>query len=97
MKTYAFLALLFFIGCASSRELYLPDGRAGYALNCSGAARSWGMCLQKAGEICSTRGYDVYMRDASTGGFAAVQASSSNLSGFAGTTVNRELVVACKG
>lgn len=92
------------LGCASSSQVYLPDGRQGYALNCSGTARSWGACFQKAGEICQSRGYDTYMRD-STQGWVASNVSSANWSsmggsanstGFGGTTITREMMIACK-
>ena len=91
-------------GCASSTEVYMPDGRKGYALDCSGLARNWGMCLKKAGEICQAKGYDVFMRDASTGTISSVQASGTSnpygssygASGFGGTVIYRELLVACR-
>jgi hypothetical protein len=91
-------------GCASASEVYMPDGRKGYALNCSGMARDWGMCLKAAGEMCQVKGYDIFMRDASTGSIASIQASgnfspysgSYGASGFGSTVFNRELLVACK-
>lgn len=49
-------------GCATSTEIGLPSGEKGYALNCSGEALSWGACLQKAGETCGGRGYDILAR-----------------------------------
>lgn len=46
-------------GCATASQTYLPDGRQGFNLNCSGTMRNWGECQEKAGEICGSRGYDV--------------------------------------
>jgi hypothetical protein len=48
MKKIVILALLL-AGCASSRETYLADGTKGFSLDCSGTARNWGMCYEKAG------------------------------------------------
>ena len=91
-------------GCATSSQVYLPDGRQGHVINCRGTANSWGSCYQKAGEICESRGYDTYMRD-SQRGWVASNTSGANISpsggsayssGFAGSTINREMMIACK-
>jgi hypothetical protein len=62
------LAMLLLVGCASSAKTYGPDGRELYILNCSGWARSWSMCLERAGELCGARGYDVLERTGGHGG-----------------------------
>lgn len=86
------LVVLAATGCASSSKTYLADGRPGYALNCSGTARNWGMCEQKAGELCGSSGYDVATRSSDQGFIAA---GSSN--GFsAGSTISRTMTIACK-
>ena len=80
-------------GCASSSKTYGPDGREAYTLNCSGLARSWTMCAEKAGEICGTRGYDVVgAAGGSTGGMATVSRSG----GFAGSGFERSMLIQCK-
>lgn len=57
----AFLALL--AGCATSSELYLPDGRQGYAVSCDGNLVwdevTWEACYKKASQICGDKGYEV--------------------------------------
>lgn len=96
-------------GCASASPTYAPDGRQAYSLNCSGAARNWGMCYQKAGEICQGSGYDVLHQNGeqgvmvqgksnahlSGGSHSIFGNSSSNL--LATTTNRRTMTVACKG
>jgi hypothetical protein len=60
----AFIALL--SGCATASKIYLPDGRQGTLIKCSGWANSWGNCQEKAGELCGARGYDVVDRHEET-------------------------------
>ena len=45
--------------CENVSETYGPDGSRAYSIDCSGAAWTWAMCFEKAGEICATRGYEV--------------------------------------
>lgn len=78
--------------CASFSKTYTADGRMGYSINCSGTARNWGMCEQKAGELCGARGYDIL----STTGDRGVIATAGNGNFFAGTTISRTMLVACK-
>ena len=46
-------------GCAGSSKTYDAQGREAHTLNCSGWARSWAMCREKAGNLCGPRGYTV--------------------------------------
>ena len=48
-----------FQGCATHREIYFADGTKGYSVNCSGSEMNFSHCLEKAGEICNTRGYNI--------------------------------------
>lgn len=51
-------------GCAAGADkTYGPDGREAYNLTCSGNMRNWGMCYEKAGEICGRKGYTIIRRD----------------------------------
>jgi hypothetical protein len=98
------LVLVLLGGCTVATQSYTPDGRVGYSLNCSGAALTWGNCLTKAGEICKSRGYDVYQKDAQTGQLSMIQGNAyanpnayqSNVFGFSGTTFSRSMMIACK-
>lgn len=80
-------------GCASSSQTFGPDGRVTHSINCSGTARNWGMCEQKAGELCGAKGYDIVSRSSDTGAMAS--GGSGNF--FATTTHSRTMLVACKG
>ena len=83
------LGALLLAGCASSSQTFGPDGRAVHTLNCSGWARSWSMCLERAGELCGARGYDVLERGGGTTGYL--------LSGGGATPlISREMVIACR-
>lgn len=79
-------------GCASVSESYGPDGRKAYTLNCSGTARGWDKCFSKAGEICTTTGYDVLDRSGETS--ASI---GGNRHGFYGSqSSERSMVISCK-
>lgn len=79
-------------GCATSKEVYTADGRKGYSVNCSGSALNWGMCYEKAGEICGTRGYEVLEKSGDQGAMV-----SGNQFGFyGGSFMNRSMIVQCK-
>jgi hypothetical protein len=104
----ALLATIALSACASSSQTFAPDGRQAYVLNCSGLARTWGACLEKAGDLCGSAGYDVLDRDgengfiASGGSSAAINGNrsafyGSGSSGFlAGSTHGRSMLIACK-
>lgn len=96
-RTFIFLMVVAAIsGCATVHESYSSDGRKAYTLNCSGLARGWDKCLQAAGDLCKSTGYDVLDRsdeNASmvSGGF------SGGSGGFSGAhTHERSMVVTCK-
>jgi hypothetical protein len=89
---YTVLLAILLTGCASSSPTYTASGKQGHSINCSGTARNWGHCLEKAGEICGARGYDVLDRSDQRG--AVVGANSQGL--FATSTFNRTMVIACK-
>lgn len=97
MKLITLLALLALVGCASSKTTYLPDGRAGYSLDCSGTARNWGMCYEKAGELCGAAGYDVIQRNGETGEAVGGSASLGGASIYGSSLHFRTMMVACKG
>jgi len=83
-----FLVLLLTGGCATSSKTYGPDGREAFVLNCSGLARTWGMCYEEAGKLCGTRGYEV-INTLSAGG-AVVGAYGG------GSVMQKNLVIQCK-
>lgn len=88
----ALAAIVVIGGCATASKTYMPNGQAGYAINCSGEALSWGACYQKAGDICGADGYQILARNGSTGAVAGGGPGSF----FAGTVTHRTLLIACK-
>ncbi|MBK6958818.1 MAG: hypothetical protein AABY99_08965 [Pseudomonadota bacterium] len=93
MKTlYLIVLCAIILGCATSRETFVPDGGKGHSINCSGAALNWGMCYEKAGEICGANGYDVIAGGSDQGAIAA-----GNQYGFyGGSVINRSMLIKCK-
>ena len=94
----ALLGLLL-AGCATAMDVGLPDGSAGYSLNCSGQANwgaTWGACMKKAAEVCKGRGYDILARDQSSGRVTTLTANDYGLWGSSAVVTNREMIVRCK-
>jgi hypothetical protein len=75
-------------GCATAKPTYGPDGRAAYAVDCSGTAGSWGMCYEKAGSLCGSAGYTVASQSSDKGVIATPSILAS--------TISRSLLVECK-
>jgi|SRR5882724_1705471 len=79
-------------GCASASKTYGPDGREVFVLNCSGWARSWGMCYEKAGELCGPRGYQVIGRDEQN----SMIGSAGGGSAMVAPVQHRNMMISCK-
>jgi hypothetical protein len=93
MATLGSLAVLLLAGgCATASPTYGPDGKEAFAINCSGMARNWGMCYEKAGELCATRGYEVLNQSGDQGAAASITPSG----GFGGSVISRSMLVKCK-
>ena len=95
MKFFYFTILvsaMWLSGCASSSQTYGPDGRVAHSLNCSGTARTWGMCYEKAGEICGAKGYDILEKSGEQG--VSVAGNSSGV--YGSSTFGRTMLIACK-
>jgi hypothetical protein len=76
------------VRCATASQTYTPDGRSGYVIDCSGQALNWGKCYQKAGELCSSTGYEILAQTGDQG---------ISVAGVYGASViTRSLVIACK-
>jgi hypothetical protein len=83
-------------GCAGSSKTYGPDGSEMYSLNCSGWARNWGMCLEKAGELCGPRGYQIVNQSGDRPGTLVTGSSSGTSSGMsAAPVISRTMLVKC--
>jgi hypothetical protein len=79
-------------GCATASKTFTSDGKEGYSINCSGSALNWGMCYEKAGQLCGTKGYEVLEKSGDTG--AMVAAGQYGL--FGGSVINRSMIIKCK-
>ena len=53
--TIALATVILLSGCASASKTHGPDGKEAFFINCSGLARTWGMCYEKAGDLCGPR------------------------------------------
>ncbi len=85
-----FLTTILWIGgCATAKKTYTSDGKEGHSINCSGSALNWGMCYEKAGELCGTKGYEVLEKSGDTG--AMVTAGQFGL--FGGSVINRSMII----
>jgi hypothetical protein len=49
---------LILAGCSSQHATYVPDGRRGFVVTCTGLLSSWSSCLVKAGRACGNNGYE---------------------------------------
>lgn len=77
--------------CAVASKTYGPNGQPAYVVNCSGAALNWGMCQQKAGDICQSSGYKILAINGQT--TPTVIANPEGL--FAIPMVNRTMEISC--
>lgn len=87
-KTLSILSFFLLFGCATSSQTYLPDGRVGYSINCSGSALNMGMCYDKAADICKTNGYDIVHQSENNQGYMTTANAFSN--GYGNSYVNNE-------
>ncbi len=81
---------------ASSTQIYTSEGKKGYAVNCSGVKRNWGLCYQKAGTICKERGYEVLEVTGEAGTITSVQSGTGMSTATTNTTHNRIMIIQCK-
>lgn len=86
------IAMLGLAGCVTAKDAYLPDGRLGHTINCSGTALTWDACFQRAGEICQAKGYDVV----SQVGDSASTISGNQFGVYGGTVATRTLLIGCR-
>jgi hypothetical protein len=79
-------------GCATASKTYTPDGKEGYSITCSGSALNWGMCYEKAGDICGTKGYEVLAKSGDQGAIV----SGNQFGVYGGSVINRNMIIKCK-
>lgn len=79
-------------GCATASKTYTADGKEGYNITCSGSALNWGMCYEKAGQLCGTKGYEVLEKSGDQGALL----SGNQYGLYAGSVINRSMIIKCK-
>lgn len=78
--------------CATSSKTFTAEGKEGYSITCSGSALNWGMCYEKAGNICGSKGYEVLEKSGDQG--AVLSGNQYGL--YAGSVINRSMIIKCK-
>ncbi|MEY4795365.1 MAG: hypothetical protein RL724_2301 [Pseudomonadota bacterium] len=89
--------LILLLGCASATQTYAPDGRAAHAVDCGGIWRDWGACMERAGDICGARGYDILARDTDRNRSGGYLRYGSAGGGNYTSTYTRNMLIACRG
>lgn len=79
-------------GCATASKTFTSDGKEGYNITCSGSALNWGMCYEKAGEICGSKGYEVLEKSGDQGAMLA----GNQFGLYGGSVINRNMIIKCK-
>lgn len=75
----------------------MPDGRIGYNISCDGLAVGMDACLQKASDLCGARGYDIYDAGSEANPYCfVVPDGAGGYTANSGTTVQRDMLVACR-
>ena len=78
-------------GCATAKETYTATGEKGYAIDCYGSAGNWGMCTQKAGELCGAAGYTILSKS----GDQSQMITANQFGMYATPVVNRSMTIKC--
>lgn len=86
-----FMLMTLLAACATAKRTYTADGQPGYDVNCSGTALNWGMCYEKAGDLCKKRGYKVLQKSGDEG--ASVAGTQYGV--FGSSIINRSMIVQC--
>lgn len=79
-------------GCATASKTFTADGKEGYNINCSGSAMNWGMCYERAGDLCGEKGFEILEKSGDSGSVATY----GQYGFFAGSVHNRSMIIKCK-
>ncbi len=91
------VAVIFVLaGCATSSETYTADGKPAHSINCSGSALNWGLCYEKAGNLCGSKGYEVLEKSDEQGVSVTGVSQPSQSIFLGGTTHFRSMLIECK-
>lgn len=89
MKSISVLIMILTLsGCAMSSQTYLPDGRQGYSIDCSGSMLNINVCYKKAADICQSNGYEIVNQNEVNAGYLTQGNAYSN--SFGNTYINNQ-------
>ncbi|WP_022667935.1 hypothetical protein [Desulfospira joergensenii] len=83
-------------GCAISKKTYLPDGSEGYSISCDGAAVGINVCFEKAGELCGSKGYEIFNREGQYVPFAMGSVNGNQAFVTYGSFNTKSIMIRCK-
>jgi len=78
--------------CATSKEVDIAEGQRGYSIDCSGDKLNWSLCYEKAGQICTEKGFEIVDKTGGTG--IVVAGIEYGVYGESG--LNRSMIIKCR-
>ena len=94
-KIFSLLVCLLIFGCATTKEVYAPDGELALIVDCSGEYLNWGACDSKAGETCKEKGYTVIKKDTDKNSTSSLTGGGGFVYGGSVEIVNRTMMFRC--
>ena len=79
-------------GCVNSRAISTPDGKKGYAVDCSGTMFDWGHCYDEAAKVCGGKGFKIIDKSSNTG--YSVYGNQYGI--YGDSTISRNMIIQCK-
>ena len=93
---FSLVTLLLLSGCVTVKEVYGPDGRKAYTLNClDDRSATWDHCYEKAGEICQKSGYTTLEKNIDQSASGSAGTLDEEVFGQYDSQNNRVLMIQC--
>ena len=93
---FSLVTLILLGGCVTVKEVYGPDGRKAYTLNCSDdRSATWDHCYEKAGEICLENGYTILEKNIDHSASGSAGTLDEEVFGRYDAQNNRVLMIRC--
>jgi len=100
------VAIIVLQSCAMpmQHEIYFADGTKGYNINCSGKEMNFSDCLEKAGGICTAKGYHILNQSGAIIPYSIAvhdfkknpYSPTSGYTSYSGSTITRNVFIRCK-